>query len=312
VVTSAAGPFTFYGAPVIEAARDVGAHYCDTTGEAPYMQRVFEHMDAPASERGLAVVPAVGFDIVPGDLLAALAARGAGAVDEVVVAYAVTGFGMTRGTMHSALEMLRGEELEYADGAWGPARTRAVVREDFTYPDPIGEQAVTRFPGGEIVTVPRHVETRAVRGRMTVGSYAPHPAVAGAVPYAMPVLGALLGSPLRGPLNALIDRLPEGPAEDDRQAARWMIVADARSGATTSRAWASGTDMYGLTAVTAVELARTMGEDGFAGKGALAPAQVVDAEEFLAWLGDFGVTFEAPAAKRRGSSKTRGGAATKA
>src|SRR4051812_43625221 len=41
VVLSCAGPFTWYGAPVIEAAVDAGASYCDTTGEQPYMRRVF-------------------------------------------------------------------------------------------------------------------------------------------------------------------------------------------------------------------------------------------------------------------------------
>ena len=74
VVISCAGPFTFYGAPVIEAALDVGAHYVDTTGEQPYMRRVYEHMDAAAKRAGCAVIPAVGFDYLPGDLGIAQAA----------------------------------------------------------------------------------------------------------------------------------------------------------------------------------------------------------------------------------------------
>ena len=50
-VINCAGPFTFYGAPVIDAALDVGAHYCDTTGEQPYIQKVLTWMDAPARSR---------------------------------------------------------------------------------------------------------------------------------------------------------------------------------------------------------------------------------------------------------------------
>ena len=76
VVINCAGPFTYYGAPVIEAALDVGAHYCDTTGEQPYMQGVFRWLDEPARSEGLAVVPGVGFDYVPGDLACAVAASG--------------------------------------------------------------------------------------------------------------------------------------------------------------------------------------------------------------------------------------------
>ena len=291
VVLSCAGPFTYYGAPVIEAALDVGAHYCDTTGEQPYMKRVFDFMDEPAESRGVAVVPAVGFDIVPGDLAASLAC-GDGSWDEVVVAYAVSGFGMSRGTMRSAAEMLTGEDLEFADGAWVTA-PGGLVRDRFTYPPPLGEQVVTKFPGGEIVTVPRHVSTRAVRGRMTVGSYAPHPAVAGAVPYAVPAIGALMRTPFGGALDGLIDRLPEGPTDDARRASRFTIAVEARgSGGSVSRASVSGQDVYGLTAVIAVEMARALGEGRVS--GALAPAEVVDAREFLDFLGEHGVTYDAP------------------
>jgi short subunit dehydrogenase-like uncharacterized protein len=302
VVISCAGPFTYYGAPVIEAALDVGAHYCDTTGEQPYMKRVFDFLDEPARERGVAVVPAVGFDIVPGDLAAALAC-GDGTWDEVVVAYAVTGFGMSRGTMRSAAEMLTGEDLEYADGDWQAARG-GLIRERFAFPEPLGEQDVTKFPGGEVVTVPRHVSTRAVRGRMTLGTYAPHPSLAGAVPFAVPVVGALMQTPLGGALDGLIDRLPEGPDDEAREASRFTIVAEARAGdGSTSRVSVAGSDVYGLTAVIAVEVARQMGERGFDAKGALAPAQVVDPEGFLSFLADHGVTYEAESP--RGRTKTR-------
>jgi short subunit dehydrogenase-like uncharacterized protein len=295
VVISCAGPFTYYGAPVIEAALDVGAHYCDTTGEQPYMKRVFDFLDEPAASRGLAVVPAVGFDIVPGDLAAALAC-GDRSWEEVVIAYAVTGFAMSRGTMRSAAEMLTGEDLEYVHGEFVPAPS-GIVNERFTYPDPLGERAVTKFPGGEVVTVPRHVDARTVRGRMTLGTYAPHPSLAPAVPYAVPVIGALMRTPLGGALDGLIDRLPEGPGDDARRASRFTIVAEARAAdGSTSRASVTGSDVYGLTAVIAVEVARTMAEDAFAESGALAPAQVVDPAGFLDFLGDHGVSYEAPAA----------------
>ena len=295
VVLSCAGPFTYYGAPVIEAALDVGASFCDTTGEQPYMKRVFDFMDEPARAAGVAVVPAVGFDIVPGDLAAALAC-GDGAWEEVVIAYAVSGFGMSRGTMRSAAEMLTGEDIEYADGAFRSA-PGGLISERFTYPEPLGEQTVTKFPGGEVVTVPRHVDTRAVRARMTVGTYAPHPAVGPLVPYAVPLIGVLMQTPFGGALDGLIDRLPEGPSEDARRASRFTIVAEARAAdGTTSRASVSGSDVYGLTAVIAVEVARELADGDHS--GALAPAEVVDPAAFLDFLGDHGVAFEAPASAR--------------
>jgi short subunit dehydrogenase-like uncharacterized protein len=290
-VINCAGPFTFYGAPVIEAALDVGAHYVDTTGEQPYIHRVYEHLDGPARRAGCAVIPAVGFDYLPGDLLASLAARGHGALDELVLAYAISGFGMSRGTMRSGLEMLSGGDLDYLDGDWRPAGG-PVLRESFDFPDPIGTEPVVRYPGGEIITVPRHVETRDVRYRWTASTFAPHPALRGTVPLTMPLLRPLLATPLRDLADRGIDLLPEGPPEQARRAARWTIVAEARRGAELlGRATVSGPDMYGITAVIAVRAAELLAAADFDRAGALAPAQAYDAEAFLRFLEPHGVTF---------------------
>jgi short subunit dehydrogenase-like uncharacterized protein len=299
VVINCAGPFTFYGAPVIEAALDVGAHYCDTTGEQPYMHQVFRWLDAPARARGRAVVPAVGFDYVPGDLACALAAEGREPLRELVVAYAVKGFGATRGTMHSALEMLKGGDEEYVDGDWRDAGGPP-LHESFDFPEPIGRQIVARYPGGEVVTAPRHIRTRAVRQRISARSLAPHPRLTPLVPLATPLLATLLRTPLSEPLDALIDRLPEGPEEEARRAGRFTIVAEAHGeDGATGRAVVEGSDVYGLTATIAVEIARRMAAEDFDGAGALAPAQAVDPEDFLGFLGEHGVSHRVEGTARR-------------
>jgi short subunit dehydrogenase-like uncharacterized protein len=292
VVLSCAGPFTYYGAPVVEAALHNGAHYCDTTGEQGYMRGVFEHVDAPARERGLAVVPAVGFDYVPGDLAAALAARGRGPLDELVVAYAIDGLGVTRGTMHSALEMLSGGDVEYADGAHRPSG-RPRLDATFAFGGDLGDRRVARYPGGEVVTVPRHVDTRAVRLWMTASTFAPHPRLVPAVAAGSVAAGALLRTPLRDAIDRIVDRLAEGPAEDARRAARFTVVADAHArDGSTQRATVRGTDIYGITAVMAVEFARRLRDGEISARGALAPAEAVDAEEFLGFLGEHGLAYE--------------------
>ena len=300
VVINCAGPFTFYGAPVIEAALDVGAHYCDTTGEQPYMQGVFRFLDAPARERGRAVVPGVGFDYVPGDLACALAASGLGALRSLGVAYSVRGFGATRGTMHSAMEMLKGGDEEYVDGSWRAAE-RPPLRETVDFPAPVGSQLVARYPAGEVVTAPRHIDVDEVRARISARSFAPHPSLTGAVPAASAfLLGPLLRTPLRDVFDLAIDRLPEGPDEEARQNSEFMVVADAEgTSGESARAVVTGRDVYGITAVIAVEFARRMAADDFSSSGALAPAQIVDAEEFLGFLGEHGISHrvERPAAR---------------
>lgn len=47
------------------------------------------------------------------------------------------------------------------------------------------------------------------------------------MPALTPLLGRLLRSPLKSLLERAIDTLPEGPAEEDRRAVRWTIVAGA-------------------------------------------------------------------------------------
>jgi hypothetical protein len=57
------------------------------------------------------LVPALGFDYAPGDCIARLAASGHEPLEELVLAYAVQGIGMSRGTMRSALEAAKGWDV---------------------------------------------------------------------------------------------------------------------------------------------------------------------------------------------------------
>lgn len=292
VVISCAGPFTYYGAPVIEAALDVGAHYLDTTGEQPYMRRVYEHLDAPARARGVAVLPAMGFDYVPGDLIAALAARGHEPLEALDVAYAVSAVAVTRGTMRSVVEMLAGEGVEYSGGAFREAGSPP-MGERFDFGGDVGELPVMRYPGGEVVTVPRHVRTRSVQLRWATPPFVPAAQLAPLLPVAVPVVGALLRTPLASLLDAVIGRLPEGPEEGARRKSRFTIVAEARGkGGTSSRAVVRGEDVYGLTAAIIVRGAELLCEDDCDAVGALAPAEAFDAEAFLLYLGDHGLRFD--------------------
>jgi short subunit dehydrogenase-like uncharacterized protein len=296
VVINCAGPFTRYGERVVQAAVETATHYVDTTGEQLYMQRVFERWDDPARAAEVAVVPAVGFDYVPGDLIARLAARGREPLSEIVVAYAVSGFGATRGTLHSALEALRAGGVAYSDGAWRPGRP-GPLRAGFAFPPPLGRQAMTAYPSGEVLTVPRHTRTRRVTSLITASALAPAGALAPAVPLALPGLGMALRTPLRRVADLAIDRLPEGPSPQARAAARFTIaaVAHGEDGGSSS-AVVRGSDVYGLTAAIAVHAARRLAAEGFDRAGVLAPASAFDPVEFLDHLGTRGVSYEAPGA----------------
>ena len=288
-VINCAGPFSRYGDPVVRAAVETGTHYLDTTGEQLYMQRVYERYDAAARAAEVAVIPGVGFDYVPGDLLCRLVGRALEPLHEMLVAYAVSGFAATRGTLHSALEAMRTNGLEYADGEWRPAG-RGPWRARFAFPEPIGRQPVIRYPSGEIVTVPRHTRTRKVTSLIGAAAFAPAPALGSLVPFTTPALSLALHTPLRALADVAIDRLPEGPSDEQRRAARFTIVAVAR-GEDGGRATGvvQGGDVYGLTAVTAVHSAALLAEEGCDAAGALSPASAFDPQLFLDHLGEHGI-----------------------
>src|SRR5207245_8243944 len=105
VLVSTVGPFGRWGGPAAEAAVTVGAHYLDSTGEAPFIRRIFEEYGPRAESARIGMVTAFGYDWVPGNLAGALALRDAGeAATRVVVAYFMTGDaggGMSGGTAAS-------------------------------------------------------------------------------------------------------------------------------------------------------------------------------------------------------------------
>jgi short subunit dehydrogenase-like uncharacterized protein len=73
VLVSTVGPFTRFGEPAVAAAVSAGATYLDSSGEPPFVRRLFERWGPAAKRAGVALLPAFAFGSVPGNLAAALA-----------------------------------------------------------------------------------------------------------------------------------------------------------------------------------------------------------------------------------------------
>ncbi len=282
VVVGCAGPFTLHGEAVVAAAADTGTHYLDTTGEQPFMRMVFDKYGKRAEETGAALVSGMGFDYLPGDMIAALTAEGMGPLEEIVVAYCVHGFAPTHGTALSGLEIMRGGDVVWADGDWRPA-PRSADGGRWRFPDPVGEQRMLRYPAGEQITVPRHVDTERVRTLLN-GMVVP-PRLMRLAAAASPLLGLAMRTPLRSVMGALIRRLPAAPSEADRRKARFTISCEARSSSGARRGSVQGSDVYGLTAASLAHAATLCVDPAYDRRGALAPAQAFDPTAFMATLG---------------------------
>ncbi|KAL3137540.1 hypothetical protein ABBQ38_004823 [Trebouxia sp. C0009 RCD-2024] len=68
VLISTAGPFAKLGSKVVEACVLSGTHYCDCTGEIPWVMRMVAAHHTEAARRGVKIVPCCGFDSVPSDI----------------------------------------------------------------------------------------------------------------------------------------------------------------------------------------------------------------------------------------------------
>jgi short subunit dehydrogenase-like uncharacterized protein len=271
VVASCAGPFLELGTAPVEAALAEGAHYLDTTGEQAFVKLVHERLGDVAAAAGVAALPAFGFDYVPGDLAARLAAEQVeGPLEDVVVAYSVTGFKSTRGTRSTIAAVMAQELMAWADGRLVPSRFGATTRK---IRFPFGEKTVVEWSGTEPITVPRHTAVRNVRSYVRAPAAAAH--------------GGRVGK-LVGPVLGKLARFgPAGPSEESRRGSRFTVVAEANGAAGTGRAVLTGSDPYGLTALLLVRGAQALLAGEARAAGVLAPAEAFDARTFAGRLAPY-------------------------
>lgn len=272
-VINCAGPFTVSGDAVLQAAIRARIHYVDTCGEQSFIKHIYDSYAASAEQAGITAVPAATDGGVPGDLLAHLLAARLGPLDELTSAHMIEGGGgPSRGSLRSVPAvrdaLQSGGELTYQDGAWLPGVPAA--RDEITLPGDDEPTRMVGFPLQEVVSVPRHVRVRRVQS----------------------VAEAALASRLATPIaSAMIDELPDGPSEADRQKQHFTIVIDAISAeGDVARGVVRGIDTYGTTAVIAAEAARRLATDT-ARPGVRAPAEAFDPADFLDWLAPHGLTW---------------------
>ena len=255
-VISCAGPFLRIGPAPVEAAIAAGADYLDSSGEQAWARLLFERFRGAET----AILPCFGFDYVPGDVAARLAADGLEPLDELVVAYAASGTATSRGTRRTVGEILGQPVVAWQSGRLVPSRLGETTR---TIRFPFGDRQVTEFGGAEPLTVPRHTDVRTVRSYLRIGRVATKAARAGR--FVAPVLKASAG--LRG----------IGPDERSRAATRFAVVAEARGEQGGRRVTLTGSDPYLLTARLLVQGALLEPRRS----GPLAPAEAFDADVLI-------------------------------
>jgi short subunit dehydrogenase-like uncharacterized protein len=264
------GSFAEHGDAVVSAAIAAGVPYVDTSAEFPFLRRVFEVHDGPARRAGVPLVPGMAFYSAPADLASALACEALGqAADTVEIVYRLSGARPSRGTLRTNLRRI-GEPCFVRDAG------RLVARRIGDDPVSFDGATVARWPGGEVLTVPRHTTAS------TVAVFLGMPKAAAAV-----LRSPRLCAGLQRVGRILVGRGTAGPSDEDRLRARFVIVVEARGAGRRARCVIEGHDLYGLTAAACVEAAQRLGAELDGPAGALAPAEAFAPSGFLESLSGY-------------------------
>lgn len=266
VLITCVGPFVEQGRTAVEAALQAGVHYIDSTGEGPFVGWLLAEKDAAARSAEIAMAPAMGFDEVPADVVATLAAEGMKA-PQLRLTYAVPRSGST-GTRRSAVGVMTSQGPWIRDG-----RVHTIGMNDeerwAPMPSPLGPRRAVSFPFAICHLAPRHLEPRTFETYVTTGEKERLLMKVG-----LPVLRAIMNTGARSVAQlAMGGNAGAGPDDEARARGRWTILAEASNETGWRNVAATGTDVYGLTARLLARGACEMASDGYDRTGILSPVQ---------------------------------------
>lgn len=294
VLVTTVGPFSTHGKAAIDVVTSSGAVYIDSTGEPPFIRRVFEYYGPRAERTGASLLTAFGYDYVPGNLAGLLALQRASEngfnATRVDIGYFVAMHGrasrtISGGTAASSLAILTETGFAWRDHAITTERPAAHVRSF----DVAGRSLDGFSLGGtEHFTLPR-IDPSLQDVRVFLGWAGDRSA---AVSRAGKWLDPLRRVPGASAAAAKVGGLfvhgsSGGPSAADRAVADTVVVAEAFAGdRRVARVEVHGPSPYDLTAdllAFAADSARRggLGSGPARRAGALGPADAFGPEAFI-------------------------------
>lgn len=292
VLISTVGPFAHWGAPAIEAAIAAGAHYVDSTGEPAFVRRVFEEWDGPARGAGIAMLPAFGYDYVPGNLAAGLALTDAGPdATSVTVGYFSTGpLRISRGTLLSGTLAMLEPGYTFRDGQ---LVTEAPGLRTLQHPNGNGHPRQSlSFSGSEQLSLPRaYPQLRDVHvGIGWLGPATPAASLASrATQHALRIPGAR--DLARATITRTLRSSGGGPDDNHNTTTGITITAHAHdtAGNELARVQLDGPSIYPFTAQALAWAAEQLATGNARATGALGPNDAFGLDELQAGCAAIGL-----------------------
>lgn len=148
VLLNTVGPYHLYSSPVVEACAQSGTHYLDVTGETPWVRDIIIKYEDAAKKSGAIMIPEVGVESAPSDLIAYIATRlirkvwDCGVMDIVASVHELKSSGPSGGTLATGLGLAdhySAKELKDAltnPFVLSPSRLRPYTKDTIYPPNP--------------------------------------------------------------------------------------------------------------------------------------------------------------------------------
>ncbi len=273
-VINTAGPFASTAGPVVEAALRAGIPYVDVAAEIEANVDTFAHFAERARAAGTVVVPAMAFYGGLGDLLVTTAMGERATADEVHVAYGLSSWHPTGGTLTAgavSAQRRGGRRVRFTGGRL-QYHDDALPTLEWSFPAPLGPQSVIgEFTMADVVTIPSHLAVPEVRTYMTAKA-----------------------------ASDLLSPNPTAPIAVDelgRSAQTFIVDVLVRFGDTERRVAAVGQDIYAISAPLAVEAVERILTGRTRATGVVSAGAAFDAPDFLTALSAH-LTLHSPADSR--------------
>jgi hypothetical protein len=302
VVVNCAGPLAVVGEPILVAAIAAGAHYIDLGGDQAFLHAAYERHESAVRRAGLIAMPGAALGCAIGDWAAAwAAAHVCGATDDaldadvvrrepaprladdrpfddVAVSLVFDDLVLSPASQRAVFANLHARGLAWRRDRWestAPAAERRRINPGIAMG---GERDVVSFPGDDVITVPRHVATRAMQTYLSTTRNAVASTALRLLARAMPLV----------PRRATELLAPYTPKEYEYERTRFAVVAHVRRGFSSAQVVVSGTDQYLASAVIAAWIARHLAARGAGPVGMRAPSELFRAAAALREVGAAG------------------------
>lgn len=294
VVLACSGPASAVNEPLLVAAIAARAHYVDLGGDQAFTHGAYERHESAARRAGRVALVGAGVDCVLGDLAAAWAAAYVCGgerepesdvvrheplarlaedrpLDDIAVSYVFDDLVLSPAGQRAAFARLHQRPLAWRRDRWEQVALASEHRRINAGLELGGERDVVAFPGGDVITIPRHVSALKIQTFASTSRRAATMTALRLLARAVPFV----------PKRATDLLAAYEPREAEYARTKFAVIAQARRGFSAAQVTVRGHDLYRSAAIIATWIARQLVARSTGPVGMRAPSELFRPEPAL-------------------------------